>query len=218
MMRRLLMVMAAAGASASADVPKMGGEMNHILVSVFQKTVYVGIERPEELPLDLYNYREHYDGAASVLDRSGYNSQLGWLANGFISLPPDAEMWVEAIHRDAGLRAYGELGFEPILGTPGSSTRWVWNGTMTHNWYAASALGTYNASYRVYVGTWAGDLYPGYTPGFIALSWEYLRGGLGGVFGSGVIGAEDVSRVPSPDGLALVGGSLGGLLVRRRRA
>jgi hypothetical protein len=42
--------------------------------------------------------------------------------------------------------------FAPIFGTNGSSSRIQWNGTMLHNWYAATAAGSYSATYRIYFG------------------------------------------------------------------
>lgn len=203
--------------AAVADIPKMGGEMNHVLVAVYQRQVYVTVERPEEMPLTLYNYGEHYDGAASVLNRAGYNAQYGWLANGFISLPPDASVWVETLDATPGLRAYEQGSFAPILGTGGSPSLWEWDGTMTHNWYAARALGDYAAAYRVYVGTDDGQLYQGYTPGEITLSWSYLRGGLqgGGPFGG--VSPIGVHKIPAPATLFPVGLGALGLVPGRRR-
>ena len=169
----LAAVLALASGWASGSQPKMGGEMNHVLVSVYQKTVYVSIERPWEVPHTLYNYDETYDGPASVLNGTGYNAQFGWLANGFINLPGDATMWVEAIEQTDGLRTHEQGTFQPIFGTDGSPLRWEWNGTMTHNWSSAFSTGDYAATYRVYVGYTDGTPYPGYTPGEITLAWTY---------------------------------------------
>jgi hypothetical protein len=213
MRARVAIILSFGASGALADTPKMGGEMNHVLVTVYQKQVYVAIERPEEMPLTLYNYGEHYDGAASVLDRSGYNSQYGWLAGGFISLPADAAVWVEPIDATPGLRSYSQGAFAPIFGTAGSPGLWEWDGTMVHNWYGASVLGGYEAHYRVFVGTQDRQFYPGYTPGEITLSWEYLSGGLqeGGPFGG--VAPDRVSRIPAPGALWLV--AFAGLLPRR---
>ncbi len=158
---------------AVGSQPRMGGEMNHVLVSVYQKTVYVSIERPWELPLTLYDYGEVYDGPASVLNGSAYNGQFGWLANGFINLPADATMWVEPVEQTDGLRTHAQGTFEPILGTDGSPVLWEWNGTMVHNWTSAFTFGDYSATYRVLVGYADGTPYPGYTPGEITLAWSY---------------------------------------------
>lgn len=198
-------VLALLPAAASGDIPKMGGEMNHVLVSLYQNTVYVSIERPEELPLTLFNYGERYDGAARVLDRAGYNSQFGWLASGFISLPPDGGVWVEALAQTPGLRTYSQYEFDPLFGTAGSSPRWEWDGTMTHNWYAAMALGDYTATYSVYVGTADGEPYPGYTPGQVTLAWEYLSGGLTGGGAGSAADPRHAGRIPAPGVLWLLG-------------
>ncbi|MBK7403506.1 MAG: hypothetical protein IPJ41_02445 [Phycisphaerales bacterium] len=201
--RTFLSVLALIAPLASADIPHMGGEMNHVLVSVYQQTVYVTVERPEEMPLTLFNYHEHYTGAAGVLNRSGYNAQFGWLAGGFISLPPDAGVWIEALDQTPGLRTYSQYGFDPLFGTADSPTRWQWDGTMTHNWYAATMLGDYQATYSVYVGTLDGSPYPGYTPGGISLAWSYLRGGLGTADGSDAH-VRDVRPIPAPGELAIL--------------
>lgn len=197
-----------------ADAPHMGGEMNHVLVSLYQKTIYVSIERPDELPLTLFNYHEWYDGPAHVLTRTGYNAQFGWLAGGYISLPPDGAMWVEAIDQTPGLRTYSQYSFDPLFTTGGSSARWEWDGAMTHNWYAAYALGEYEARYSVYVGTFDGEPYAGYTPGEITLRWTYPVGGIGPLDGARV-NPRDVEPIPAPAGWCLVLAM--GLAPRRRR-
>jgi len=219
-MRTLLCLAWGLGAIASpamADIPKMGGEMNHVLVTLYQQQVFVTIERPEDTPHTLYNYHESYDGPASVLDRLGYNAQYGWLANGFISLPSDASMWIEAIGQTPGLRTYEQGTFDPIFGTAGSATRWIWDGTMVHNWYAAAVVGNYAASYSLFVGyTDTGEPYPGYTAGGVTLDWTYPRGGLDWVGGS-FVEASSVSQIPAPATLWGAGFALLGSARRRRR-
>jgi hypothetical protein len=125
-------------------------------------------------------------------------------------------MWIEAIDQTPGLRSYEQGSFDPIFGTAGAPTRWQWDGTMTHQWYAAYALGEYLASYSVYVGTLDGEPYAGYTPGGIALSWSYLAGGLG-TTGGGFTGVIGVEPAPAP-GAACVLGAAGLVMLRRRRA
>lgn len=202
--------------TAVADIPKMGGEMNHVFVTLDQQQVFVTIERPEETPHTLFNYRESYDGPASVLNRRGYNAQYGWFPNGFISLPTDASMWVEVLDQTEGLGTYEQGSFDPIFGTAGSSSRWVWNGTMVHNWYAAAVVGDYAAAYSVFVGyTDTGEPYPGYTAGGITLGWTYPRGGLDWIDGSSVE-ARSVSQIPVPATSACLGLGLLGFVRRRR--
>jgi len=204
---------------AMADTPHMGGQMNHILVSLFDNTIYAAIENPGDMPLTLYNYGEHYSGGASVLNRSGYNAQYGWLANGFIDLPPDAGIWIEPIDVTEGLRTYEALTFDPIFGTDSSSSLWQWDGSMTHNWYAAYAAGDYQATYNIFVGTLDGQPYPGYTPGQISLTWSYPAGGLDGLAGFGSVSTRRVSQIPAPGSLMLLslGVSASGVAQARRR-
>ena len=120
---------------------------------------------------------ETYDGAASVLDDTFYSSQYGWLADGFISLGQDEFMWIEHVSSTAGLNVYeGGLRmmrdmhtYEAIQGTDGSDDAWMWGGTMMHNWYSADELGSYEATYRVFVGDADGNAYSQYTSDTVTL-------------------------------------------------
>jgi len=201
--------------AALAQSPKMGGEMSHVLVSLYQQRVYISLERPDEVPLTMRNYHERYSGNAGVLDRSGYNAQFGWLANGFISLPSDAAMWIESIDQTPGLRAFEQGTFAPIFGTSGSSTLWEWDGSMVHNWYSAFAIGDYTATYRVFVGELDGSPYPGFTGGQITLGWTYPAGGLDST-GGRYTDVRAVRQVPAT-GASLVLAAAGVFGVRRRR-
>jgi hypothetical protein len=217
-MNRAALHMLACGTLAGASMaqaPKMGGEMSHVLVSLYQQQIYISLERPDELPLTMHNYQERYSGNAGVLDRSGYNAQFGWLANGFISLPSDAAMWIEPLDQTPGLRAFEQGTFAPIFGTAGSSTLWEWGGSMVHNWYSAFAIGDYEATYRVFVGALDGSHYPGYTGGQITLGWTYPTGGLGSTGGM-YTDVRSTQQIPAP-GASLVLAAAGVLGVRRRR-
>ena len=205
----------ALAASALAQAPRMGGEMSHVLVSLYQQRVYISLERPDEVPLTMRNYQERYSGSAGVLDRSGYNAQFGWLANGFISLPSDAAMWIESIDQTPELRTFEQGTFAPIFGTAGSSSLWEWDGSMVHNWYSAVAIGDYTATYRVFVGEVDGSPYPGFTGGEITLGWTYPTGGLGSTGGM-FADVRATRQIPAP-GASLVIAAAGAVGVRRRR-
>jgi hypothetical protein len=175
-MNRLIMItiIAITSCSAYAASPLMGGSMSHILVTLFEQQVYLSFESPSMSTVQMQNYDESYDGAAGVLNDTGYNSQFGWMANGFISLPPESGIFVRKVHSSPWLNAYSESGYEPILGTEGSSQLWQWDGTMTHNWYSSMVKGgTHSVLYEVFVGDLAGQPLLGYAGGQIQLNFEY---------------------------------------------
>jgi hypothetical protein len=206
-------VLGMASASAMASVPAMGGGMSHILVTVFEQQVYLSFESPEMSTVELQNYDESYNGSASVLDNTGYNSQFGWLANGFISLPPASGIFVRTLHSSPYLDVYSENGYDPILGIDGSNELWEWDGTMTHNWYSSRVMGgTHTALYEVFVGDLSGQPLAGYGAGQIQLSFTY--GDDRGVMHYGT--GDVVGAVPAPSvGGVLVLGMIAG--TRRRR-
>ena len=203
--------------TALANQPHMGGQMEHILVSVFNNQLFATIENPGDMPLTLQNYGERYNSAASVLDRSGYNAQYGWLANGFFDLPPDANVWIEQTSQTQGLRTYQALTYDPIFGTDNAPNLWQWDGAMTHNWYAAYAVGDYQANYNIFVGTLDGEPYPGYTGAQVHLSWTYPSGGLDSSADFGSVSTKGFSQIPAPGTLMLLFGTYAGMSARRRR-
>lgn len=112
----------------------------------------------------------------SVLSGKAYNFQYGWIASGYFVLPAGASVWVELLRQSPGLETYrgnkDKGGYLPIFGTAGSSLRWKWPGTMTHNTYAVRnpADAIYSASYKVYFGdTITGDPIPGYDSEIVTL-------------------------------------------------
>ena len=114
-----------------------------------------------------------FDGPASVLNGMGYNAQFGWLANGFISLPPSSGIFVRTLSSSPHLRVHEETTFEKILGTGDSSSIWRWDGTMTHNWYSTDTHGPHRARYEVFVGDLSGNPLDGFSSATIDLSFEY---------------------------------------------
>lgn len=197
---------------ASAASPTMGGAMSHLLVTLFDQQIYVSFESPGMSTVELQNYGESYEGAAAVLDQTGYNSQFGWLANGFISLPNSSGIFVRTIHGSPHLDVFSESGFDPILGTHGSDELWQWDGTMTHNWYSSRVKGSHSVRYEVFVGDLYGEPLLGYTSGIVDLNFAY------GDDRRGIQYPIDGSPHPLPTPSALSGfGALAVMMRARRR-
>jgi len=172
-MRNAIILTAALAGAAHADTPQMGGPMSHLLVSVFDQQVFVGFESPSLSSVELRGMGSTFDGAAGVLDRTGHNAQFGWLANGFISLPPGSGVFVERVSSSPHLSVYEEFTFDPILGTDGSSDVWRWDGSMTHNWYASDVYGPHSATYEVFVGDALGNALAGWGSASVELNFEF---------------------------------------------
>jgi len=171
----VLGVLVLAGA-AIAHEPQMGGEMEHIMMHLHGSMLHAHVHNAG--PLVLQNYHEAYKGEASVLDGQWYNSQYGWMVEGFWAPPSGSVIWIEQVSATPGLHVYsgGTMmnmrSFAPIFGTGGSSPRIQWDGLMLHNWYAATEPGTYSATYSIYFGDANGMPTPGYMPAQATLSWE----------------------------------------------
>ena len=208
-MKLMTMVIAAlsfGATGASADTwPHSEGSMKHLMVMLDGTTLGVHIDGDPLERIELIRYRgEHYTAPADVLDERFYSDRYGWMADGFIDLPSGSAIFVETIASDAGLDVHqGGMRsmkhmhtYAPILGTGSSDLRWMWDGTMVHNWYAADQLGTYDTTYSVYVGDAStGAPLPGYTGDTVTLRFR---------------------AVPAPGALALAGAGLV-LAARRRR-
>ncbi len=191
--------------SAMAGLPNLHGmPMEHVMLSFEDGVVGAHAGPTAADPVLMRRFAgESYDGAASVLDGTYYSDQYGWLADGFISLGADEFMWIERVSSTAGLDVYeGGMrmmrefhSYDAILGTDGSSDRWMWGGTMTHNWYSADAPGDYAATYFVYVGDANGDAYTRYRGAAVTLYF---------------------SAVPAPGALGLLGLASCGAMRRGR--
>ncbi|MCC6968828.1 MAG: hypothetical protein IT434_01275 [Phycisphaerales bacterium] len=169
------LVYAVAPAALAVD-PHMGGEMKHVMVWRDGSSLETMIDETVPLPI-LTNYDETYSGAASVLNGTWYNSQYGWVVEGFWEVPPGASIWIERLSGTPGLSSYsgGTMttpAFTPIFGTAGSPARIMWDGRMLHNWYAATEPGPYEATYKVYFGDAGGTPLNGYTPSIVTLEWH----------------------------------------------
>ena len=190
-------------ALGGVSLPNVWGEMEHVMISLDNGAVHAHVGTDAGNPVELQRFvGESYSGAASVLDDSYYSSQYGWVPDGFISLDAGEFMWIEHVSSTAGLDVY-EGGmrmmrdmhtYDSILGTDGSDDAWMWSGMMVHNWYSADALGSYEATYEVFVGDASGSAVTGYDSALVTLNFD---------------------AVPSPAGLSVLG--LGGLVVTRRR-
>ncbi|MFG0246819.1 MAG: hypothetical protein ACF8MF_12300 [Phycisphaerales bacterium JB052] len=200
--------------TAAASTPTLGGPMSHLLITLFQNQVYLTFESPAMSTVTMQGNEGDFVGGASVLNGMGYNAQFGWLANGFISLPPESGIFVRTLVSSPYLNVYEESTFDSILGTDGSDDVWQWDGTMTHNWYSTETHGEHWVRYEVFVGDLFGNPLDGYTSASIDLAFEYgpdLSGRIG-VKNSPSIGALPTPGVMSTLGIGIVAAG------RRRRS
>lgn len=92
----------------------------------------------------------------SVLEGKAYNFQYGWNPGGFISLPPNAWIWIEQLEATPELEVYQRPpalpSYKRIFESDGSL--WRWPGSMTHNVYAVASpqQDSFEATYRVFIG------------------------------------------------------------------
>ncbi|HCT46821.1 MAG: hypothetical protein CMJ35_00750 [Phycisphaerae bacterium] len=214
-MRYLIpLTLALSAGTAAASTPTLGGPMSHLLVTLFQNQVYLTFESPAMSTVSMQGNEGDFVGDASLLNNMGYNAQFGWLANGFISLPPDSGIFMRTLSSSPHLNVYEESTFNPIFGTDGSDDVWQWDGTMTHNWYSTETHGSHWARYEVFVGDLFGNPLDGYTSASIDLTFEYgpdLSGRIG-VKNSPSIGALPTPGVMSTLGIGIVAAG------RRRRS
>lgn len=165
---------------ASADMPTMGGPMKHIGVMYHDEHhhLHLHVDGSVATPV-LGNGGGTYMGAASALNGLMHNAQYGWMVEGFWTPPVGSSIWIEQTSATPGLFAFeggmmsmmGSHTFAPIFGTYGSDTKYMWNGMMLHNWYAAAAPGDYTATYSVYFGDSSGVPTPGYEASTVTLNW-----------------------------------------------
>jgi len=171
--------------TAQAQVwPQNVGPMHHILIN-FDGTD-ITLDAPDlDEPLPLRNFGETLNPPANVLEGKAYNDQYGWLANGIFSPPSEpiqTAFWIRVVSQSPGLETYqGGMRpitpnhtFAPIFETDGAPDIWQWNGTMTHNWYAAAQPGDYTATYEVYVGDLAGTPVSGFGSDTVTFTWRYV--------------------------------------------
>ena len=180
-------------AEAGYVTPKIGGGqvgsgaedpqlMIHIHVGYDSNSssVHVGID-PGMPTLRALEPPDEFDPAEpwGVLGTKAYNYQYGWLASSFDFPPVGAWFWIEQLSATSGLETYqrppASPSYAPIFGTEGTSTRWRWSGSMTHNAYAVQdpSLNLYEAEYRIYIGDdVTGEPLSGYTYAEITLQFN----------------------------------------------
>jgi len=197
---------------AFASSPTLGGPMSHLLVTLFNNEIFLTFESPSMSTVTMQDNTGDFVAGASVLNNNGYNGQFGWLANGFISLPPSSGIFVRTLASSPHLSVYEETTFASILGTDGSDDVWRWDGTMTHNWYSSDTHGEHLARYEVFVGDLAGNPLDGYTSATIDLRFEYGQDLSGRI---GTLGSGLVPPVPAPGTITIMSASL--ICTRRRR-
>ena len=216
------LALGASGASATGPIPVDPSDMLHLLVSQsgtsleleFETTVF---DTPAMIDLGV-----GYAGDAGVLNGRGYNSQYGWLADGFFNLPFGSAIFVRPVTMDPGLSFYDEFSYDPILTTDGSPEAWQWTGQMTHNWVAAYQAGFYEATLEAYVGSAVtGEALIGWGSATIDLEWfmpgdPFTGPTLAGGSSSASSAVQVAAPVPAP-GTAAVLGVAGLGMTRRRR-
>lgn len=181
----------------------VGTPMRHIMVSLDNGVLNAHVEGGTD-PVDMEMFPgQTYFEPAGVLESKAYSDQFGWMAAGFLDLGPGNSIAIRAIDATPGLETYeggrrmlkDQHTYAPIFGTSGSSDTWVWDGTMTHHWYAAASPGAYQATYRVFVADSNGNAVAGFADAFATLHFR---------------------AVPAP-GPAFVLAGFGTLAARRRR-
>lgn len=201
-------------ASVANAGPTLGGPMSHLLVTVFDNQVYLSFESPAMSTVTMQDAGDDFTGPASVLNNSGYNAQFGWLANGFIALPPDTGIFVRTVAASPHINIYEEASFTAILGTGSADPVWQWDGTMAHNWYATEVRGPHRVRHEVFVGDLSGNPLDTYTSATIDLAFEYNPDLSGRI---GVIGSSTVGVIPAPATLTTFGVVFAIATGRRRR-
>ena len=179
--------------------------MEHIMILMDDtNTLHAHVGTTSENPIEMLRFSgETYDGAAGSLDDMYYSDQYGWILDGLVDPGLGNTIWIELVSQTAGLQTY-EGGrrmmidvqtFDPIFGTDGSDAAWQWSGMMTHNWYVASELGDYEATYSIYVGDSEGNAVDGFNAGEITLNLRAVPApGTLAVLGFGVLGAARRKR------------------------
>ena len=179
-MFRTLIIVLIAPSVTFATLPQIDGPMVH--VGVFFDGSSVQLTPPSSSGLSLTNFSESYDTPADVLDGKAYSSQYGFLPNPAFAPPANTGVWIEMISATSGLEVF-EGGMRPMLashtydaifGTSGSPSIWQWNGNMHHPWFAASALGDYEATFKVYIGDLAGVELGQYASDTVTLTWQFV--------------------------------------------
>ena len=230
-MIRLLLLFCCAAMSMSSALatyvqPAMGGgqlvwgdvAMKHADISFLNGAVDVVIDESIDIPV-LRPFEEGYefdpDGTWGMIQDHAYNFQYGWNPSLFDAYPPNnAWFWIEQLDASPELKTYqrppADPEGEPIFGTDGSSLRWRWSGTMTHNLYAVNnpLEDTYFATYRVYIGDDStGEPLAGYTPDEVTFIF-YAEPQLAGDFDrSGTVDVADYQLWRSSFGTTVTAGS-----------
>ncbi|WP_425395484.1 dockerin type I domain-containing protein [Aeoliella sp.] len=138
-------------------------------------------------------------GTWGMINQHAYNFQYGWNPGVFDVFPPDGTwVWIEQLDASPELQVYqrppaSPVG-QPIFGTDGSSPRWRWSLSMTHNLYAVQSpqQSEYFAEYRVYIGDdTTGEPDDRFTPAEVTFRFQAIANLPGDYDNSGVVDAED---------------------------
>lgn len=199
----VLTAVSLSGIAGAAVWPNVWGDMKHAMIGVDNGQITAHLMDPASERIEMMRFPgESYSGAAAMLDDKYYSSQYGWLADGFISLNPGEQIVIENISGDTGLEVYeGGMramaamhSYDPLFGTAGSPATNTWDGMMRHDWFAATAPGDYEMTFRIYVADDTGTQVT-----------SYGEAGVTFLF----------STVPAPGAASVL--ALGGLLCSRRR-
>jgi len=169
--------LAASNALAGGSWPQSNGSMWHVMID-FDGT-NISVDAPTNpAPLEMQNYGETHTAPADALDGAMYNDQYGWLANGIFTPPANTAIWILETSATAGLETF-EGGMRPMRPNhtyapifTDNATPWMWGGTMTHNWYTATSLGAFEATYDVYIGDLSGAPLAQYGSDSVTLRWN----------------------------------------------
>lgn len=158
----------------------VGMPMRHVMISLEDNAIGLHVDDADIATTLMRFPGETYNGAANVLEGKAYGDQYGWLADGFVDPGFGNGVSIELLSATDGLETYeggmrpmkADHSYDAIFGTEGSSMVWDWDGTMTHNWYAAQDNGFYSATYRVFVSDANGDAVSGIADAQITLNFN----------------------------------------------
>lgn len=165
------------------QVSQAGAPMKHADITLVGTTLNVHVDTTVPVPLlRSLMAPDEFDASMpwAVLQEKAHNFQYGWNPSGFWAPPSGTAVWIEQLDVTAGLEVYYVAGlpisapYDPIFGTEGSSTRWQWDGFMTHNAYAVlnPSESSYHATYKVYIGDQnTGEATSGYTGAVVQLDF-----------------------------------------------
>ncbi len=154
--------------------------MKHAGVGLSGTVLTVHYDAAPAVPLTMItgHSTDYTPAKFDVLEDVYFNSQYGWLPDGFISLPVDRAIWIErtgatqpagstfkVYEAGNGMMIPGEgmmnWTMDEIYAVNGDI--WQWDGVMQHDYYAADMPGSYSMQFDIYVGDLSGVADAAYT-------------------------------------------------------